>query len=99
MCQEGQGKFRRIQQDEDGIIQPTYSQEGSQDLRSIALCKKHGDPHMMHNTSNYHKYEKDGKLKKGFGKGQHGSMALDKTLVHSLSFLQRLQTLRKQTRS
>ena len=24
------------------------------------------------------KYDKDGKLKKGFGKGQHGSTALDK---------------------
>ena len=32
----------------------------------------------MHNTSDCHKYDKDGKLKKGLGKGQHGSTALDK---------------------
>ncbi len=32
----------------------------------------------MHNTSNCRKYDKDGKLKKGFGKGQHGGTALDK---------------------
>jgi hypothetical protein len=30
------------------------------------------------NTSNCRNYEKDGKLKKGFGKGQHGNTALDK---------------------
>ncbi len=32
----------------------------------------------MHNTSDCRKYDKDGKLKKGFDKGQHGSTALDK---------------------
>ena len=29
----------------------------------------------MHNTSDCHKYDKDGKLKKGFSKGQHDSTA------------------------
>ncbi len=69
-------------------------------VKHCALCKKHGGAHAMHNTSDCHKYDKDGKLKKGFGKGQHGSTALDKKLlVHLLSFLQRLQNLRRQTRS
>eukprot|EP00804_Cyclotella_cryptica_P029600 CCRYP_017308-RA/>CCRYP_017308-RA protein AED:0.23 eAED:0.61 QI:0/0/0/0.75/1/1/4/0/372 len=36
-------------------------------------------PHATHNMSDCRKYEKDGKPKKGFGKGKHGSTALDKT--------------------
>eukprot|EP00804_Cyclotella_cryptica_P004949 CCRYP_014090-RA/>CCRYP_014090-RA protein AED:0.38 eAED:0.38 QI:0/-1/0/1/-1/1/1/0/106 len=46
--------------------------------KHCALCKKHGGTHAMHNTSDCHKYEKDGKPKKGFRKGQYGSTALDK---------------------
>ena len=32
----------------------------------------------MHTTSDCHQYEKNGKLEKGFGKGQHSSMTPDK---------------------
>ena len=46
--------------------------------KHCALCKKHGGAHATHNTSDCRKYDKDGKHKKGFGKGQHGSTALDK---------------------
>jgi hypothetical protein len=46
--------------------------------KHCALCKKHGGAHAMHNMPDCCKYDKDGKLKKGFGKGQHGSTAHDK---------------------
>eukprot|EP00804_Cyclotella_cryptica_P008115 CCRYP_004597-RA/>CCRYP_004597-RA protein AED:0.30 eAED:0.30 QI:0/-1/0/1/-1/1/1/0/141 len=68
--------------------------------KHCALCKNHGGAHATHNTSNCCKYEKDSKPKKGFGKGQHGSTALDKkTLVHLLSFLRRSKSLRMQTKA
>jgi hypothetical protein len=41
----------------------------------------------MHNTSDCHKYDKDGKLKKGFGKGQHGKTALDKKTASAFAQL------------
>ncbi len=43
--------------------------------KHCALCKKHGGTHATHDTSDCRKYDKDRKLKKGFGKGQHGSTA------------------------
>eukprot|EP00804_Cyclotella_cryptica_P024421 CCRYP_015862-RA/>CCRYP_015862-RA protein AED:0.37 eAED:0.37 QI:0/-1/0/1/-1/1/1/0/133 len=46
--------------------------------KHCALCKKYGGAHATHNTSDCPKYEKDSKPKKGFGKGEHGSTALDK---------------------
>jgi hypothetical protein len=46
--------------------------------KHCALCMKHGGAYAMHNTSDCCKYDKDGKLKKGFGNGQHGKTALDK---------------------
>jgi len=55
--------------------------------KHCALCKKHGGAQAMYNTSNCCKYEKDGKLKKGFGKGQHGSTALDKKTASALAQL------------
>ncbi len=55
--------------------------------KHCALCKKHGGAHAMHNTSNCHKYDKYGKLKKGFGKGQHGSTTLDKKTASALAQL------------
>ena len=45
------------------------------DAKHCALCKKHGGAHATHNTSDCRKYDKDGKLKKSFGKGQRGSTA------------------------
>ncbi len=41
----------------------------------------------MHNTSDNRKYDKDGKLKKGFGKGQYGSTALDKKTASAFAQL------------
>ena len=68
--------------------------------KHCALCKKHGGAHTTLNTSDCRKYEKVGKLKNGFSKGQHGNTALDgKPLVHLLSFQQRLKSSRRQTRS
>ena len=55
--------------------------------KHCALCKKHGGAHAMHNTSDCCKYDKDGKLKKGFGKGQHGSTALDKKTASAFAQL------------
>eukprot|EP00804_Cyclotella_cryptica_P015098 CCRYP_000665-RA/>CCRYP_000665-RA protein AED:0.26 eAED:0.72 QI:0/0/0/1/1/1/3/0/330 len=55
--------------------------------KHCALCKKHGGAHATHNTSDCCKYEKDGKLKKGFGKGQHGSTALDKKTASAFAQL------------
>ena len=42
---------------------------------------------MTHNTSDCCKYDKDGKLKKGFGKGQHGKTALDKKTASAFAQL------------
>jgi uncharacterized protein YukE len=55
--------------------------------KHCALCKKHGGAHATHNTSDCRKYDKDGKLKKGFGKGQHGSTALDKKTASAFAQL------------
>ena len=55
--------------------------------KHCALCKKHGGTHATHNTSYCHKYDKGGKLKKGFGKGQHGSTALDKKTASAFAQL------------
>ena len=43
--------------------------------------------HATHNMSDCCKYDKDGKLKKGFGKGQHGSTALDKKTASAFAQL------------
>jgi hypothetical protein len=56
-------------------------------VKHCALCKKHGGTQAMHNTSDCHKYEKDSKPKKGFGKGQHGSTALDKKTASAFAQL------------
>ncbi len=53
----------------------------------MCLCKKHGGAHATYNTSDCRKYDKYGKLKKGFGKGQHGSTALDKKTANSFTQL------------
>eukprot|EP00804_Cyclotella_cryptica_P013425 CCRYP_005163-RA/>CCRYP_005163-RA protein AED:0.25 eAED:0.61 QI:0/0/0/1/1/1/2/0/411 len=55
--------------------------------KHCALCKKHGGAHAMHNTSDCCKYEKDGKPKKGFSKGQHGSTALHKKTASAFTQL------------
>eukprot|EP00804_Cyclotella_cryptica_P003933 CCRYP_016103-RA/>CCRYP_016103-RA protein AED:0.41 eAED:0.41 QI:0/-1/0/1/-1/1/1/0/163 len=55
--------------------------------RHYALCKKHGAHYATHNTSDCRKYEKDGKPKKGFGKGKHGSTALDKKTASAFAQL------------
>eukprot|EP00804_Cyclotella_cryptica_P021297 CCRYP_001548-RA/>CCRYP_001548-RA protein AED:0.40 eAED:0.40 QI:0/-1/0/1/-1/1/1/0/106 len=55
--------------------------------KHCALCKKHGGEHVTHNTSDCRKYEKDGKPKKGFSKGQHGSTALDKKTASAFAQL------------
>ena len=55
--------------------------------KHCALCKKHGGTHATHNTSDCCKYDKDGKLKKGFGKGQHGKTALDKKTARAFAQL------------
>ena len=55
--------------------------------KHCALCKKHGGAHATHNMANCCKYDKDGKLKKGFGKGQHGSTALDKKTASAFAQL------------
>ncbi len=41
----------------------------------------------MNNMSDCYKYDKDGKLKKRFGKGQHGSTALDKKTASAFAQL------------
>ena len=48
------------------------------DAKHCSLCKKHGGVYVTHNTSDCHKYKKDGKIKGGFGKSQCGSTASDK---------------------
>ena len=55
--------------------------------KHCALCKKHGGAHVTHNTSDCCKYDKDGKLKMGFGKGQHGSIAFDKNTANAFAQL------------
>ncbi len=55
--------------------------------KHCASCKKQGGAHVTHNTSDCHKYDKDGKLKKGFGNGQHGSTALDKKITSAFAQL------------
>ena len=55
--------------------------------KHCALCKKHGGAHATHNMSNCCKYDKDGKLKKGFGKDQHGCTALDEKTACAFALL------------
>ena len=55
--------------------------------KHCALCKKHGGAHATHNTSDCRKYDNGGRLKKGFGKGQHGSTALDKKTASAFAQL------------
>eukprot|EP00804_Cyclotella_cryptica_P012712 CCRYP_016291-RA/>CCRYP_016291-RA protein AED:0.36 eAED:0.36 QI:0/-1/0/1/-1/1/1/0/158 len=55
--------------------------------KHCALCKKHGGAPATHNMSDCRKYEKDGKPKKGFGKGQHCSTALDKKTASAFTEL------------
>ena len=55
--------------------------------KHCALCKKHGGAHAMHNMSDCRKYDNDGKLKKGFGKGQHGNTTLDKKTASAFAQL------------
>ena len=45
------------------------------DTKHCALCKKHGGMHATNNTSDCCKYDKDSKIRKSFGKGQHCSTA------------------------
>jgi hypothetical protein len=48
-------------------------------MQSIVLfAKSTGGAHATHNMSDCHKYNKDGKIKKSFGKDQCGSTASDK---------------------
>jgi hypothetical protein len=60
------------------LIQEPTPKKPRRDAKHCALCKKHGGAHATHNTSDCRKYEKDGKLKKSFGKGQRGSTASNK---------------------
>jgi hypothetical protein len=62
------------------------------DAKHCSLYKKHLGAHVTQNTVDYNKYERDGEMKKGFAKGQHSSMALNKKTP-------RLQCSRSQTRS
>jgi hypothetical protein len=57
------------------------------DAKHCTLCKKHGGMHVMHNTLDCCKYEKDGKLKKHFGKGKRGSTASDKITASTFAQL------------
>ena len=65
-------------------------------MQSIVPYARHGGPHATHNMSDCHKYDKDSMPKKGFGKGQHGSTALDKKTASAFA---QLESLRRQTRS
>jgi hypothetical protein len=55
--------------------------------KHCTLCKKHGGAHATHNTSDCRKYDKDGKLQKGFGKGQRGKTAIDKKTASAFAQL------------
>ena len=57
------------------------------DAKNCSLCKKHGGVHVTHNISDCCKYNKDGKLKKGFGKSQHCSTASDKKTASAFAQL------------
>jgi hypothetical protein len=57
-------------------------------VKHCTLCKKHGGIHATHNTPDCCKYNKDGKIKKIFGKGQHGSTASDKKTASTFVFVQ-----------
>jgi hypothetical protein len=50
-------------------------------VKHCRLCKKCGVGHATHNMLDCRKYNKDGKLKKSFRKGQRGSMASNKKTV------------------
>jgi hypothetical protein len=64
--------------------------------KHCALCKKHGGAHATHNTSDCRKYDKDGKLEKGFGKGQHGKTVLDKKTSSAFAQLsEKVEKLKK----
>ena len=66
-------------------------------VKHCALCivQEHGGVHVTHNTLDCCKYDKDGKLKKSFGKGQHGSTASDKNKKTASAFAQLLAKIAK----
>jgi hypothetical protein len=49
-----------------------------QNAKHCPLCKKHEGMHVNKNTVDCSKYEKDGNMKKGFGKGQRNNTASNK---------------------
>jgi hypothetical protein len=57
------------------------------DVKHCLLCKKQGDAHMPHNMQDCHKYDKESKLKKGFGKCQHGSTVSNKKTASTFAHL------------
>jgi hypothetical protein len=64
--------------------------------KHCTLCKKHGGTHATHNTLDCHKYDKDSKIKKSFGKGQRGSMPSDnKTASACAQLLEKISKLEK----
>ena len=57
------------------------------DAKHCLLCKKHRGTHVTHNTADCRRYNKDGKLKKGFGNSQRGSTASNKKTASAFAQL------------
>jgi hypothetical protein len=81
--QEQPGKKGKVNSSDSGkrkmvSIHKPIPKKPRKTAKHCALCKKHGGMHATHNTLDCCKYDKDGNLKKSFGKDQHSSMASDK---------------------
>jgi hypothetical protein len=64
---------------QDGLDSQTHPQDASQGCKAFCFVQKAwGRAHVTHNTPDCRKYNKDGKIKKSFGKGQRSSTASNK---------------------
>jgi hypothetical protein len=70
-----------------GSIHEPIPKKPRKDVKHCVLCTRHGSMHVIHNALDCCKYEKDGKIKKGFGKGQHGSTASNKKTASAFAQL------------
>jgi hypothetical protein len=68
-------------------IQEPIPKKPRRDAKHCTLYKKDGSVHAMHNMSDCCKYEKDGKRKKSFGKGQRGNRASNKKTASAFTQL------------
>ena len=69
------------------LIHKPIPKKPCKDAKHCTLSNKHGSAHSTHNTLDCRKYDKDDKIKKSFGKGQHGSTVSDTKTANAFAQL------------